>query len=141
MGQTNLVDKATEFFKMSQETPGGKRAIDFIRWHQLIPFIVSDKPEFYLDVQRGSVKVISGEAPRQDKEKEFYDVSRVYTNSETLNRILEGKEDSVESQFEEGTFMLVPTGNYSQSSFLHLLFGAGRAEILEKIRRGFEESE
>ncbi len=141
MEQTNLAEKATEFFKMSQETPGGKRAVDFIRWHQIIPFIVNDKPEFYLDVQRGSVKVVPGEPPKQDKEKEFYDVSRVYTNAETLNRILEGKEDSVESQFEEGTFMLVPTGNYSQSSFLHLLFGFGRAEILEKIRREFEESE
>ena len=141
MGQTNLVDKATEFFKVSQETTGGRRAVDCIRWHQIIPFIVDDKPEFYLEVQRGSVKVISGEPPRQDKETEFYDVSRVYTNSETLNRILEGKEDSVESQFEEGTFMLVPTGNYSQSSFLHLLFGFGRAEIFDKVRREFEESE
>jgi hypothetical protein len=141
MGQTNLVDKATEFFKMAQETPEGKRAVDFIRWHQSIPFIVDDKPEFYLDVQRGSITVIPGEHPRQDKEKEFYDVSRVYTNAETLNRILEGKEDSVESQFEEGTFMLVPTGNYSQSSFLHMLFGAGRAEILEKVKRTFQESD
>lgn len=139
MQSENFADKATAFFKKAQETPGGRRAMDFIRWHQIIPFIVDDKPGFYLDVQRGSVKVFPGEAPKLSLEKEFYDVSRVYTDSETLNNIFEGKKDSVDAQFEEGTFKVVPTGNYSQASFLHQLFRFERDEMFEKMRREFEE--
>lgn len=141
MQRENFADKATAFFKRAQETPGGKRAMDFIRWHQIIPFIVDDKPEFYLDVERGSVKVFPGEAPKMSKEKEFYDISRVQIDSETLNRIFEGKQDSVDAQFEEGTFRVVPTGNYSQASFLHQLFRFEREEMFEKMQREFEESE
>ena len=141
MQRENFADKATAFFKRVQETLGGKRAMDFIRWHQIIPFIVDDKPEFYLDVERGSVKVFPGEAPKMSKEKEFYDISRVQIDSETLNRIFEGKQDSVDAQFEEGTFRVVPTGNYSQASFLHQLFRFEREEMFEKMQREFEESE
>ena len=142
MQHENFADKAIAFFKSAQETPGGKRAMDFIRWHQIIPFIVDDKPEFYLDVQRGSLKVYPGKAPKQkNPEDEFYNVSRVHIDSETLNRIFEGKQDSVESQFEDGTFRVVPTGNYSQASLLHQLFRFAREEMFEKMQREFEESE
>jgi len=136
-----LVDKAIDYFKKAQETTGGRRALDLLRWHQTIPFIVDDKPLFYLDVQRGGVKVFKGEAPVQDPEKAFYDVSRVYTDAETLDKIFEGKKDSSEAQWEDEAIMLLPTGNYAQITLLHQLFISRRAEILAEKRREFEESE
>ncbi len=136
-----LVDKAIAYFKMAQETPRGRKALDLISWHQTIPFIVDDKPIFYLDVQRGRLKVHGGEAPKQDAETAFYDVSRVYTDAETLNKILEGKKDSSEAQWEDEAILLLPTGNYAQTTLLHQLFIAGREEILKEKRREFDESE
>ena len=141
MQTEKIIDKAASFFKMAQETTGGRRALDLIRWKQTIPFMVDNQSLFYLDVQRGSIKVNPGEAPKLDPEKEFYDVSRVYTDLETLNKIFEGKKDSLEAQWEDETLTLLPTGNYAQITLLHQLFKFGRNEILaEKIRK-FEESE
>ena len=136
-----LADKAIAYFKMAHETPRGRKGLDLIRWHQIISFIVDDKPIFYLDVQQGSIKVYKGEAPEQDPEKAFYDVSRVYTDSETLDKIFEGKKDSSEAQWEDETIMLLPTGNYAQTTLLHQLFMGRREEILAEKIREFEESE
>jgi len=141
MERENLIDKARSFFKMSLETPGGRKTADFIRWHQIIRFIVDNKPVFYLDVKRGEVHVYPGEGPKQDIETEFHNASRAYTDTETLNKIFEGKKDSSEAQWEDETFILLPTGNYAQITFLHQLFRFGREKILEERRREFEESE
>lgn len=141
MWSENIIEKARSFFKMAQETPGGRRVVDLIRWHQIIRFIVNDKPEFYLDVKRGSVEVYPGEGPKQDIESEFHNVSRFYTDAETLNKIFEGKKDSNDAQWEDETIKLLPTGNYAQITFLHQLFRFGREKILEERRREFEESE
>ena len=66
MDPDKLAAKAIAYFKMAHETTRGRRALDLISWHQIISFIVDDKPIFYLDVQRGSVEVCKGEAPEQD---------------------------------------------------------------------------
>ena len=136
-----LVNEAVAYFKMAQETPRGRKVLDLIRWHQTIPFFVDNIPIFYLDVHRGSLKVHGGAAPELDAETAFYDVSRVYTDAETLHKILEGKKDSSEAQWEDEAILLLPTGNYAQTTLLHQLFIAGRKEILTEKIREFDESE
>lgn len=140
MQEETIVNKAAAYFQMAQETPRGRKVLDLIRWHQTISFFVEKEPILYLDVQRGNLKVHAGAAPEKEAETAFYDVSRVYTDWETLDKLLEGRKDSSEAQWEDGAILLLPTGNYAQTTLLHQLFIAGREVILRERIREFEES-
>ena len=139
MKSEGFFDQAKAFFTMAQKTAGARRVLDLIRWHQAIPFFVDNKPEFYLEVERGSVKIFPGPSPKLDLEKAFYDESRVYTDSETLGQLFEGRKDAFEAQWEDETIKLLPTGNYAQNTVVLQLFKHGRQEILDNRRREFEE--
>ena len=140
MNSDKFFDEAVAFFTMVQKTPGGKRALDLIRWHQTIPFIVDDKALFYLEVERGSVKIFPGAAPKKDLEQDYYDISRIYTDSETLGKLFSGKKDFSEAQWEDEAIRLLPTGNYAQNTLVLQLFKSGREKILSERRREFDQS-
>lgn len=124
--------RAKRFFEVAQENPRGKKLVDSIRWTQIIKFIVDDKVEFYLDVKRGDVKVLPGDLPKKDVESEFYDVSRVHIDGETLNELFEGKKDSVDAQYDDEALKVLPGGKYYVVTFVHQLFRFGRQDLLEK---------
>jgi len=132
MENQGLQEKAKLFFKLSQENPAGKKLIDSIRWTQIIKFIVDDKVEFYLDVKPGGLEISPGDIPKKDAETEFYEVSRVYTDGETLNELLEGKKDSVDVQYYDEALKTLPGGKYYVVTLVHQLFKFGRQELLEK---------
>ena len=131
MQNRDLTEKATLFFELAQENPKGKKLIDSITWTQIVKFIVDKKPEFYLDIKKGAVAVFAGDVPKKDDESEFYEVSRVYIDAETLNELLEGKKDSVDVQYSDEALKVLPGGKYYTVTFIHQLFRFGRQELLE----------
>lgn len=132
MQNQGLTERAKLFFELAQENPRGKKLVDSIRWTQIVKFIVDDKVEFHLDVKRGGVKVYPGDIPKKDIESEFYDVSRVHIDGETLNELFEGKKDSVDAQYDDEALKVLPGGKYYVVTFVHQLFRFGRQELLEK---------
>ncbi len=132
MQTQSLTERARLFFDLAQENPPGRKLVDSITWSQIIKFTVDDKVEFYLDVKRGTVKVSPGDVPKKDIETEFYEVSRVYTNSETLNELFDGKKDSVDAQYKDEVLKVLPGGKYYVVTFVHQLFRFGRQELLER---------
>ena len=132
MQNQDFTASAEFFFELAQKNPKGKKLVNSIRWAQIIKFFVDDKVEFYLDVKKGVVKVYPGDIPKKDVESEFYDVSRVYTDGETLTELFEGRKDSVDSQYYDETLRVLPGGKYHVVTFVHQLFRFGRQELLEK---------
>ena len=141
MKSETFFDQAKAFFTMAQKTPGVRRVLDLIRWHQTIPFFVDDKPEFYLEVARDTLKIFPGESPKLDPEKAYYEESRVYTDSETLQKLFEGRKDPFEAQWDDEAIKLLPTGNYAENTLVLQLFKFGRQEILDRRRHEFERKQ
>ena len=135
MVSESLIEKAKTFFNLALQTPRGKKLVDSITWSRIVKFIVDDKPEFYLDIKRGRVEILPGDSPNND----FWEVSRVHTDIETLNRILEGRRDSVDAQYDDEAIKILPSGEYTQVCFVHQLCRFARDEILEQRIHEFEE--
>ena len=132
MQNQGLIEKAKRFFDLAQKHPKGRKLVHSLTWSQIVKFIVDDKVEFHLDVKRGEVKVLPGDIPKRDVESEFYEVSRVHTDGETLNELFEGKKDSVDAQYGDEALKVLPGGKYYVVTLVHQLFRFGRQEILEQ---------
>lgn len=135
MEASEHVEKARSYFGKALETPQGSRLVNSISWSKTIKFVVDDIAAFHMNVAKGKLDIVEGDSENND----FWDVSRVYTDSETLNLILEGRKDSVDAQYEDEMIKVLPSGEYTQICFVHQLCRFAREEVLERLVNDFGE--
>ena len=126
--EKELVKLASDLFTRVGQTEEARRVM--YDYEHLYQFEVDGKPEFYIEVNRGTISVKSGVHNKCEYGKISLQVSMVKTDAKTLRAMLKGKLRALEAS-NHGAWVIRIVSHSDQ--LLYTLFRIGREIVIQDL--------